>query len=56
MTYEGLFEKCRTVGECRRLKVTQLDKDTSDIQRLEIEKAYKDRVWEIRDSYKEGNR
>lgn len=54
MTYEGLFAKCRTVGECRRMKVTQLDKATSDIQRLEIEKAYKERVWEIRDSRREG--
>lgn len=54
MTYEGLFEKCRTVGECRRMKVTQLDKAISDIQRFEIEQAYKERVWEIRDSHKEG--
>ena len=54
MTYSGLFAKCRTVGECRRMKVTQLDKATSNIQRLEIEKAYKERVWEIRDSHKEG--
>ena len=54
MTYSGLFAKCRTVGECRRMKVTRLDKATSDIQRWEIEKAYKERVWEIRDSRKEG--
>ena len=54
MTYSGLFAKCRTVGECRRMKVTQLDKATSDIQRFEIEKAYKERVCEIRDSRREG--
>jgi len=54
MTYSGLFAKCRTVSECRRIKVTQLDKATSDIQKLEIEKAYKERVWKIRDSRKEG--
>ena len=48
MTYEGLFAKCRTVGECRRMKVTQLDKATSDIQRWEIEQVYKKRVWEIK--------
>lgn len=54
MTYEGLFAKFRTVGECKRMKVTQLDKATSDIQRNEIEKVYKERVWEIRDSRREG--
>lgn len=52
MTYEGLFEKCRTVGECRRIKVTQLGRAESDIQRLEIEKAYKERVNKIRDSHR----
>ena len=48
MTYEGLFAKCRTVGECRRMNVTQLDKAASDIQRWEIEQVYKKRVWEIK--------
>lgn len=47
MTYEGLFKKCHTVGECRRMKVTQLDKATSDISRWEIEKCYEKRRNEI---------
>lgn len=55
MTYSGLFKKCRTVGEARRMKVTFLSKikDDDDISRLEIESEYKKRVWEIRDSKKE---
>ena len=56
MTYAGLFEKAKTVGEARRMKLTFLSKikDDDDISRLEIESEYKKRVWEIRDSRKEG--
>lgn len=53
MTYEGLFEKCKTLGECKRTKMMLMDKATAEISKLEIERAYKKRREEIRNGWKE---
>lgn len=54
MTYSGLFEKCRTTGECRRVKVMLLCTAQTDLARYEIENAYMKRVDEIRSEHGTG--
>lgn len=48
MTYQGLFEKCKTLGEARRMYVTQMDKATAEISKWEIEREYRKRREELR--------
>ena len=55
MTYEGLFEKCKTLGECKRTKMMLMEKATAEISKWEIERAYKKRREEIRNGWKEHN-
>lgn len=48
MTYKDIFEKCKTIGECRRtfvVLVDELEEDCTDI--IEIKEAYDNRRKEI---------
>lgn len=52
MTYEGIFEKCKTIGECRRAMVVMLDEAESDVTIFEIKQKYKERCEAIRSDVK----
>lgn len=53
MTYEGIFEKCRTISELHQ-KYTELKKDPlADVNAIDCKAAYMKRKDEIRKQYQE---
>lgn len=53
MTYEGLFEKCKTTAEVHKLHKELIAKCNSDIGRWDCDKAYFKRLKEIREEREE---
>ena len=48
MTYEGIFEKCKTTAEVHKLHKELIAKCNSDIGRWDCDNAYFKRLKEIR--------
>ena len=58
MTYEGLFEKCKTLAETRELRRKLLSEVTPNFRRmqeLEIDQAYRKRREELRNEMSVAN-
>lgn len=58
MTYEGLFEKCKTLAETRELRRKLLSEVTPNfirMQELEIDQAYRKRREELRNEMSVAN-
>lgn len=58
MTYQGLFEKCKTLAETRELRRKLLSEVTPNfrrMQKLEIDQAYRKRRKELRNEMSVAN-
>lgn len=58
MTYQGLFEKCKTLAETRELRRKLLSEVTPNfrrMQKLEIDQAYRKRREELRNEVSVAN-
>ena len=53
MTFDGIFEKCKTLEELHMKEIELLKEHPEGLSQLDILRAYRKRRQEIRDKWKE---
>lgn len=54
MTFDGIFEKCKTLQELHTKAIELRKEQPDELSQADITRAYRKRRKEIRDKWKEG--